>query len=106
MFKAFVRLRNFIKLCPTQSRNFTRIAKMASASATTVNGTKVEDTWTLNDPLSNVDPVVHEIIVKEKHRQRTCLEMIASENLTSLAVLECLGSCVNNKYSEGQPGAR
>jgi len=62
--------------------------------------------WTLNDPLEKVDPTVHEILKKEKIRQRSCLEMIASENITSLAILDCLSSCAHNKYSEGQPGAR
>merc|ERR1719186_2576381 len=39
-------------------------------------------------------------------RQKGGLEMIASENFTSLPVLECMGSCLHNKYSEGQPGQR
>jgi len=65
-----------------------------------------EETWSLNTPLKIADPEVHAIIVKEKQRQRLGLEMIASENLTSLPVLECMGSCLHNKYSEGQPGQR
>merc|ERR1719209_294688 len=65
-----------------------------------------EEGWSLNTPLKVVDPDVHNIIVKEKDRQRKGLEMIASENLTSLPVLECMGSCLHNKYSEGQPGQR
>jgi len=60
----------------------------------------------MNTPLKEADPEVHQIIVKEKQRQRLGLEMIASENLTSLPVLECMGSCLHNKYSEGQPGQR
>ncbi|PIO25915.1 hypothetical protein AB205_0045070 [Aquarana catesbeiana] len=47
---------------------------------------------------------VYEIIRKEKHRQRYGLELIASENFASCAVLQALGSCMNNKYSEGYPG--
>ena len=39
-------------------------------------------------------------------RQYSSLELIASENFTSRSVLECLGSCLTNKYSEGYPGAR
>jgi len=65
-----------------------------------------EEGWSLNTPLKVVDPEVHNIILKEKDRQRKGLEMIASENLTSLPVLECMGSCLHNKYSEGQPGQR
>lgn len=47
-----------------------------------------------------------DIIKKEKHRQTYGLELIASENFASRAVLEALGSCMNNKYSEGYPGQR
>ncbi|CAB4055624.1 glyA [Lepeophtheirus salmonis] len=49
---------------------------------------------------------MYDLIRKEKSRQTSGLEMIASENFTSLAVLECMGSCLNNKYSEGRPGKR
>ena len=49
---------------------------------------------------------VYGIIKKEKNRQVRGLEMIASENFTSLAVLQCMSSCLHNKYSEGQPGVR
>ena len=64
------------------------------------------DCWKVNVPLAESDPEVHDIILSEKERQRSGLEMIASENLTSLPVLECMGSCLHNKYSEGQPGQR
>ncbi|XP_016324180.1 serine hydroxymethyltransferase, cytosolic-like isoform X1 [Sinocyclocheilus anshuiensis] len=58
------------------------------------------------EPLSTNDPEVFNIIKKEKMRQTYGLELIASENFTSRAVLEALGSCMNNKYSEGYPGQR
>ncbi|XP_037111839.1 serine hydroxymethyltransferase, cytosolic isoform X2 [Syngnathus acus] len=58
------------------------------------------------EPLSVNDAEVFSIIKKEKHRQTYGLELIASENFTSRAVLEALGSCMNNKYSEGYPGQR
>lgn len=71
------------------------------------NGTQNgEEHWSLNDPLSVADPEVHDIIVAEKDRQKRGLEMIASENFTTLPVMECMGSCLHNKYSEGQPGQR
>ena len=57
-------------------------------------------------PLSEADPELYAIIKKEENRQRTGLELIASENFTSRAVMECLGSVLTNKYSEGLPGAR
>lgn len=56
--------------------------------------------------LSEVDPEVREIINKEKDRQFKSLELIASENFTSRAVMEAVGSCLTNKYSEGLPGKR
>jgi len=62
--------------------------------------------WSMNLPLEELDPEVYEIIRKEKRRQTASLEMIASENFTSMAVLDCMSSCLHNKYSEGQPGAR
>jgi glycine hydroxymethyltransferase len=46
------------------------------------------------------------LIEQEKNRQWKSLELIASENFTSTAVMECLGSCLTNKYSEGLPHAR
>ncbi len=60
----------------------------------------------LNASLAESDPVLFDIIEKEKHRQRTNLVLIASENFTSKAVLDALGSVMSNKYSEGYPGAR
>nr|AAH66496.1 Shmt1 protein [Danio rerio] len=70
-----------------------------------------EKTWESHnkmmlEPLSTNDPEVFDIIKKEKKRQTYGLELIASENFTSRAVLEALGSCMNNKYSEGYPGQR
>ena len=63
-------------------------------------------TWTLEDDLSIDDPEMYAIITAEKNRQRSGLELIASENFASRAVLQALGSCLNNKYSEGQVGQR
>ncbi|XP_013199993.1 serine hydroxymethyltransferase isoform X2 [Amyelois transitella] len=60
----------------------------------------------LTGQLWDTDPELFEIIKKEKHRQLTGLEMIASENFTSLSVLQCLSSCLHNKYSEGMPNQR
>lgn len=52
------------------------------------------------------DPELCTLIEQEKARQRNSLVLIASENFTSKAVLEALGSVLSNKYSEGYPGAR
>ncbi|THG13977.1 serine hydroxymethyltransferase 4-like [Camellia sinensis] len=59
-----------------------------------------------NTPLVTVDPEIHDLIEKEKHRQSHGIELIASENFTSFAVIEALGSALTNKYSEGMPGNR
>lgn len=61
---------------------------------------------TLNANLWDSDPELWDLIKKEKKRQQTGLEMIASENFTTLPVLQCLSSCLHNKYSEGLPGQR
>lgn len=60
----------------------------------------------LNRPLLEQDPELSALIEQEKARQRNSLVLIASENFTSKAVLEALGSVLSNKYSEGYPGAR
>jgi len=60
----------------------------------------------LTRTLQEDDPELHAIILKEKERQLCGLEMIASENFTSRAVQDCLGSCLTNKYSEGMAGQR
>ena len=56
--------------------------------------------------LKETDPELYEMIANEKQRQFEGLELIASENFTSRAVMEALGSCLTNKYSEGLPGKR
>nr|KJB72016.1 hypothetical protein B456_011G153900 [Gossypium raimondii] len=59
-----------------------------------------------NSSLDSVDPEIHDLIEKEKRRQCRGIELIASENFTSFAVIEALGSALTNKYSEGMPGNR
>ncbi|HEY8551422.1 MAG TPA: serine hydroxymethyltransferase [Vicinamibacterales bacterium] len=56
--------------------------------------------------LAEVDPEIAQAIRNEIHRQNTGLELIASENFVSLAVLEAAGSVMTNKYAEGYPGRR
>ncbi len=57
-------------------------------------------------PLSQVDPQINDAINKELGRQRDEIELIASENIVSRAVLEAQGSVLTNKYAEGLPGKR
>ncbi|KAM9882940.1 serine hydroxymethyltransferase, mitochondrial [Verticillium dahliae] len=60
----------------------------------------------LSSNLQQADPAVFDIIEKEKNRQKHFINLIPSENFTSQAVLDALGSVMQNKYSEGYPGAR
>ncbi|MCC7164917.1 MAG: serine hydroxymethyltransferase [Anaerolineae bacterium] len=59
-----------------------------------------------NLPIQEADPEIAEIIEREQERQREGLELIASENYTSRAVLQAVGSVLTNKYAEGYPGKR
>lgn len=60
----------------------------------------------LGASMQDSDPEVWDIIEREKQRQRDSIALIPSENFTSFSVLEGLGSVMQNKYSEGYPGAR
>src|SRR5580692_1992822 len=63
-----------------------------------------QDTMSL--PLAQADPEIYEAIRHETERQHSRLELIASENFTSEAILEATGSIFTNKYAEGYPGRR
>src|SRR5437868_8992947 len=56
--------------------------------------------------LSEHDPEIAKLVSQEQERQEFGLEMIASENYTSQAVMEAQGSCLTNKYAEGYPNKR
>src|SRR3954463_13793433 len=58
------------------------------------------------DELRASDPEIAAVVLGELERQRGGLQLIASENLTSPAVLAALGSTLSNKYAEGYPGRR
>ena len=55
---------------------------------------------------ADLDPELHEVVLGEKQRQQSHLELIASENFTLPAVMELTGSVLTNKYAEGYPGKR
>src|SRR2546421_5971404 len=56
--------------------------------------------------IKETDPQIADLIRQEEQRQASTLELIASENHVSKAVMEAAGSCLTNKYAEGYPGAR
>ncbi|MCX7695169.1 MAG: serine hydroxymethyltransferase [Caloramator sp.] len=58
------------------------------------------------EQVKKVDPEIYEAILKEMERQQNKIELIASENFTSKAVMEAQGSQLTNKYAEGYPGKR
>lgn len=67
---------------------------------------KLDDHISRDQTLKESDEEVLEIMQSEWRRQFYGIELIASENFASTAVMQALGSCMTNKYSEGQPGAR
>ncbi len=58
------------------------------------------------DALSKTDPEIHDVLVKETRRQESGIELIASENFVSEAVMQAMGSPLTNKYAEGLPKKR
>ena len=72
-----------------------------SESATTISTSLLDA-----KPLSELDPEIFSAIEKEKERQRTHIELIASENFTLPAIIEATGSVLTNKYAEGYPAKR
>src|SRR5438270_3406226 len=66
----------------------------------------LESRSAVNDVLQQADPEVWQAIDDERRRQQQGLEMIASENYTSPAVMAAQGSVLTNKYAEGYPGRR
>mmetsp|Transcript_5228 Transcript_5228/g.11447 ORF Transcript_5228/g.11447 Transcript_5228/m.11447 type:complete len:555 (-) Transcript_5228:39-1703(-) len=81
-----------------------------NSSPSSVNEVPTTATSTNDAPssssLAEADPEMHQLIGLEDRRQKYGLELIASENFVSAAVKEALGSCLTNKYSEGQVGKR
>jgi hypothetical protein len=80
-----------------------RVWKQLRMVASPIESTpEVESATSLGkSPLASLDPELAEMIQDEDRRQRIGLELIASENFASASVREALGSCLTNKYSEG-----
>ncbi len=66
----------------------------------------MSDSPFFTERLSDRDPEIFDVIGKELHRQRNEIELIASENIVSKAVMQAQGSVLTNKYAEGYPGRR
>ena len=89
-------------LCPTSLR-VDRLAMSANGAVPPPASTAVSEA---DCGLSEADPELFALVEREQRRQVRGLELIASENFTSRAVMEALGTCLTNKYSEGLPGKR
>ncbi|KAL7266260.1 Cytochrome B translational activator protein cbs2 [Rhizina undulata] len=98
--------RALLRRCAT--RRIIPAPKPASFSTTTIrqDALPASHQKLLRSHLVEADPEVSSILEKEKLRQREFINLIPSENFTSQSVLDALGSPMQNKYSEGYPGAR
>src|SRR5437763_12232876 len=83
-----------------------RVTKGFGMSASDPSATAAMPTSLFSASLSEADPEVFEAVRRELGRQRDEIELIASENIVSRAVLEAQGSILTNKYAEGLPGRR
>src|SRR6476469_3648409 len=81
-----------------------RISRNCRMSAT--EALAARDDAFFSATLAESDPEIADVIAKELGRQRDEIELIASENIVSRAVLEAQGSVLTNKYAEGYPGRR
>ncbi len=77
-----------------------------AAAARNETGAPADTEAFFEAPLSQADPALFEAIRRETGRQQDQIELIASENIVSRAVLEAQGSVLTNKYAEGYPGRR
>jgi glycine hydroxymethyltransferase len=79
---------------------------MSSAPKRVLSSNPMKSAGFFSAPLAEADPEIFGTITRELERQRTEIELIASENIVSRAVLEAVGSVLTNKYAEGYPGKR
>jgi glycine hydroxymethyltransferase len=97
----------FLDSTPLAGRHAQRVDKItALEDHRTATETLSCSTPPSTDALLKSDPEIHNAIKLEHERQSTHLELIASENFTSAAVMAAQGSCLTNKYAEGYPGRR
>lgn len=82
-------------------RNLNRIPRVSTRTVLTRAAQQL-----ISNPVASVDPEMAKILQEEKSRQKNSITLIPSENFTSKAVMDMLGSEMQNKYSEGYPGER
>ena len=97
----YKRCRDVIKSALVQIRDF-----VDQSSITMSQPTDSYSSLDSTSALAMTDPQIAEAIAAEHHRQLEHIELIASENFTSQAIMEAQGSCLTNKYAEGYPGRR
>jgi hypothetical protein len=90
----------------SQALRWSRSSSSSSSLTQRLFASAIEGNSDNSGALQNTDAEVWGIIDNEWNRQFRGIELIASENFCSQAVMEALGSCMTNKYSEGLPGAR
>ena len=95
-----------ISLAARSSRTLLQALSPLSRPSPLISRAMSDDQKMLQASLADSDPELLNLIKREQHRQINSLEMIASENFTSVSVLEALSTCLHNKYSEGYPGQR
>ena len=103
---SFNQIRTSTSLNTIDKLNIYHYGKKTKKNIQLKNITDICSKEKMNNNLSNQDPVLDQLIKDEYQRQCQSIELIASENYTSLGVIECLGSILTNKYSEGRPGRR
>ena len=81
------------------NRNLVKSSYNAIISSSKISGksNQIRSVWTGQETLAKEDPEIDQLIIDEKKRQCSGLELIASENFCSRAALEAMGSCLNNK---------
>jgi glycine hydroxymethyltransferase len=104
---AFVEQSELVPPGATRSRSLSSYS-MSDVPQRTETGTPGSTSYggSSFDALRKVDPEIYDAIRAEEKRQRENIELIASENFTSRAVMEAQGSCLTNKYAEGYPRKR
>ena len=105
--EATVILQTFLNSTPSSGRHAVRVNKISALESHITQSENTSCSVSFQQhALLNTDPEIFNCITLEQERQRTHLELIASENFTSAAVMAAQGSCLTNKYAEGYPGRR